>query len=300
MKIAMLGAALGAVVLAAPSHATTLSAAELLNQFNLITRGDVASTSHVEGRALIGGDLSGTFETGLNTRAADLPVSEFDALVVVGEQTGIAKGLNGGDVSIGTLSGIVDVSSGGTLTTGAINVPERFAETLDAFSISLADLEGGSPALYGQTLTFQADPLSDFTVFDMPFSALTAGVSSIDYDLAASDTIVINVSGTTGAFPNNNETKSLGRQVIWNFFEATSITLDRTVVGSILAPFAAVTVGTPYEGSLYADRVLMNSEGHLQPFSGVVPVAAVPLPASLPMISGALVLLGLARRRKAA
>ncbi|MBS1213979.1 MAG: hypothetical protein H6R26_2596, partial [Proteobacteria bacterium] len=41
------------------AHASTVDAAALLRDYNLITAGDATVSSHVDGKSLIGGNLAG-------------------------------------------------------------------------------------------------------------------------------------------------------------------------------------------------------------------------------------------------
>ncbi|MEJ2019575.1 MAG: choice-of-anchor A family protein, partial [Maritimibacter sp.] len=77
------------------AQAATLSAEELLSQFNLITVGDVTGTSgsHVHGRALVGGNWSGGSE--VYTHGDGAP-SGYAALTVGGNVTSPVKVLGGG------------------------------------------------------------------------------------------------------------------------------------------------------------------------------------------------------------
>ncbi len=53
------------------------------------------------------------------------------------------------------------------------------------------------------------------------------------------------------------------RQVIWNFIEATTVTLQRMVNGSVLAPKATLSNNTPIEGSVVAATFNQGGEVHM-------------------------------------
>lgn len=315
LSAAALAAGLAAVQ---PAAATSLTASELLDQFGLITRGDVTSTSEVEGRILIGGDLSGNMNTNFNLGSGGgVPASVFDEAIVAGTLMSGAtlRVQNGGDASVGTVAGgtTVDLQGGGTLSTGSVSVPEDYAAVLDAYSAMWAATAATATAVMnGQTLTFSATA-EPVTVFEVTWSQLYSNngynISGIDYDLGANPDalIVINVSGTSGSFTNNNELAALGSQVIWNFYEAEDFTINARWVGAVLAPGAQVTTTTALEGTLYADSARLYGEVHRQGFTGYEPAPEpapepppVPLPAGLPLLAGGLAALAALRRRRRA
>jgi len=80
--------------------------------------------------------------------------------------------------------------------------------------------------------------------------------------------------------------------VIWNFVDATSITLQRGFSGAILAPNAHLTNVNDIDGSVFVGSFTQNGEVHLPNYTGVIPAP------------GAVALLGVAgllgRRRRAA
>ena len=64
--------ALGLMSLAPAARATPITAAEILSSFNAVVLGNFSSNSDVEGRILVGGDLTGgaTFKAGIIHMAA--------------------------------------------------------------------------------------------------------------------------------------------------------------------------------------------------------------------------------------
>ena len=84
---------------------------ETLSEYNLIVLNDLASTSEVEGKTLIGGDLSGTSNYGIRLTQNDL--SNGDALVIAGDLvSGSTVNANGQSVVIaGNNNGRVNARS---------------------------------------------------------------------------------------------------------------------------------------------------------------------------------------------
>jgi len=303
----LIAAAAMGVALAAPVSAAPLTTSEILRQFNLVTFGDVTGTSHVDGRALIGGDLDSSWMV-FNMHGA--PASAYAALTVGGDITGSGVHVNnGGDVVVGgAASTTVNRNGGGTLAQdqGTAGIPD-FAATLKASSAALAEIAGVSPAIVnGNKAVFDTAPTDGLTVYSIDLSFFDL-VNEIELALNGADTVVINVSGTSGTLQDNflGDSFNAASNVIWNFYEATSLTFDRQFVGTVLAPYAAVTVtNNNIEGTLVADSAHIGGEIHQRPFAGTLPSAdptppvAVPAPAALPVFLAGLAGLGLTARRR--
>lgn len=124
---------------AGPALAAPLSALDIFKQFNVVTFGNFTSSADVEGRALIGGNMTGgaTFDL----RPASAAASSFSALTVYGNETsgGSFNVLNGGGVAIGgSNAGNFSLTGGGNVTVGGSN-----SGTLNASSGSGAVVVGG-------------------------------------------------------------------------------------------------------------------------------------------------------------
>ncbi|WP_296941995.1 choice-of-anchor A family protein [uncultured Massilia sp.] len=130
-------------------------------------------------------------------------------------------------------------------------------------------------------------------------------------NLVPGQTLIFNVSGSSGSFADNNiEFASLsGYNVLFNFYEATSVDV-RSVIGSILAPYATVSKNSGnVNGTVIVDTwnstVQINTNGFkavevagLNLGTSTPPSTAVPEPASIALVLGGLAAFGLARRRK--
>jgi len=327
--------ALGAATLAATAVAafagpavSATTAAEYLNQFNLVVFDNAQLGQDIEGRAYVGGNVTGrSFQ--VNTRNADaLAPSSYDELNVgfnvslSGNQISLQKGGDASIVGNGAFNAEGSAAPGGSRGTyyiggthtgtnnfnmvqknlGAATVmarlPADIESTLTAASSQLAGESGTALTKTGNSLVITAsDPYNVFSLDGALLSQNT--LIGYDFDIAGtSDTVVVNVSGQTlnlkdkginfGGFPDQ---VAQSTNVLWNFFEATSLTLGPQWLGSILAPFAQVSNQTPIEGALVARSFVQGGEMHIQPFAGTV--SAVPLPPSLLLFISALVGLGL-------
>jgi choice-of-anchor A domain-containing protein len=337
-------------LLAAPAGAAVVST-DALREWNLIVLGDLTSSSEVEGRTFVGGNLSGSSSNYQASGATPASPTGQPGLTVVGNVTGGHKNLNngsgavvGGNVTSGfNLNGPPQtVKVGGTIANTNVNqntVRSGLAQS-DAYFLSNLNQQ---KALLVSSLTDLSDSLSQLaanstltiahnraTLVAAPDTAgmavfnLTAAdlnrFGEIALNVNGADTVVINVSGA-GATLNDNflgGTANLGQRVIWNFHEATSLTLTTAWGGSILAPRAAATTANYVQGSAVFASLTQNGEFHLGTYAGsyfppLVPPGGdnspgggsggggggtpVPEPAAWPALLAALALLWAARRR---
>ncbi|MGR3322076.1 MAG: collagen-binding domain-containing protein [Pseudooceanicola sp.] len=331
MKTTLIGAALAAAALAAPVAAAPLSVHDLLTQYNAVSLGDLRSSQHIEGRVYVGGNLTGANISA--AYAAPLPASSHPDIVVRGDAT--IGTLNGrGDVVIGgdasanvePSGGPISVRVGGSFTgrdnTGSVDAnqagtagfaesfPDVDADTIKATSAFLGGLSGqGFTASDPNNKAF--DTLGNavasegagwdaarVTVYHTTMAELASG--GFSSNVASDETLIINVSGTSGNFGLNGlGDKSVSRNILFNFYEATDLNLNTAVWGSILAPFAHVTgFGGSTEGSVIAGSIHQNNgQIHLQPFGGDLPgMPQVPLPAGIVLLGTALLGIGAVRR----
>lgn len=268
-----------AVAVAGTSHASSV-----LSDWNLIVFGDLTSTQEVEGRTLIGGNLN----TGSSQYGTQLNPGTFagvDVLVVGGN-------INGGNVQIeagnlrlgGSQTGNLNFNGGGSLindpNAGNIAVDAR-AELLGLSSFytsltpnSSVNIPNGQPG----PLVFNAvGNIDGVAVFNVDGSQIFGNglVQQFELNLNGATSIIINVSGTTidhdagnmvGNFNSANASS-----ILWNFFEATSITTDRLLYGAVLAPDAHLTNSTVIAGSVAVNSFTQNGEVHLPNYTGYVP-----------------------------
>jgi choice-of-anchor A domain-containing protein len=332
-----LAALLPLLLLAAPSQAAPMTGADILAQFNAVIRGNFASRSDVEGRTVVGGNVT-QGATFFNNPGAAAP-SSSPALTVYGTvgQGNLNLNNGGGAAIAGSNQANINMNGGGTLTIGGansgnINVNGGSAAIAGANSGNINANGGtvsvGSPvaALPGFQATF-VDPLlqlsedlaalspnslvpatsagwpnnvpltasagSGLAVFNVTTTYLSS-LASFTVELNGRSGAVFNVYGTsyTGN-ANYNNAVAVANNVIWNFVDATSIAFNRQWGGTVLAPLAHVTNGTPIEGTLFANSYGGTGELHSRPFTAELPDpgttgTSVPVPAP-----GGLLLFGL-------
>jgi choice-of-anchor A domain-containing protein len=270
-----------------------------------------------EGRVAVGGNANLT-GFGINDKGSiDSPTAP--ALVVGGNLN-----YNMGTITYG--SALV----GGTATTNQVGFGQAGAgagltagSQPIAFAAAYADLSARSQSWGGLTangnLSFNANSgrydltgnSSTLNVFSLTSANLASFIQKgLDLIAPTGSTILINVSGPTANFTQyqmfrNGNSQGVDTKVLWNFTDATSISMDGfSFRGSILAPNAVLThnngniEGTAIVGSVAAG----NGEFHRYLFTGDLPPPAtppaVPAPAGLVLVGiGALCGVGFIRRR---
>ncbi len=192
------------LLLAASMHtasASTLDALTLLRNYNLITSGNVTSSSEVDGNALIGGNVSGGMYN-MHMISTAVP-----SLTVAGNLSGniITKGKDlhvGGDVSgsvtmnDGGNAYVGSVVSGGSLTNNANGSGNTYVLGTLAGSVNT---NGGS-TINGGTRPFDpaataSDAMATLSAFSAQLSGLTANSS---YSFSGSKVTFNAVAGANG------------------------------------------------------------------------------------------------------
>ncbi|OSP56717.1 hypothetical protein BV911_01845 [Pseudoruegeria sp. SK021] len=314
-----------------------MSVQHALMQFNGVTESNFNSNQEVEGRLYVGGDLTGsTLQVGITPPVS----SSYDALVVNGQSSiGTINVLNGNDITVrGAVNSNVNMNGNGEAHIGGTQAAgkhfnggtklENQSATDPAFDARFPSIDFATfidEANYLSTLSGVAPNLSDHNnkkfvagtpdssglfVFNTTAAALSGG--GLTLTPGAATTMLINVSGVSVTVAGNVLGGFAGApNILWNFYEATTIAVNTKIVGSVLAPLAHMSgFSGSTEGSVIAKSInLSNGELHSQPFAGIVPTAkplpapvpTVPLPAALPLLLGGLAAIsGLRLRRKIA
>ncbi|AJR23546.1 choice-of-anchor A family protein [Sphingobium sp. YBL2] len=299
-KLGILFAASVAALAASPGLASPVAGTDALREWNLIVLGNLDSSSEVEGRTFVGGDLTGTssnYQIGTPTAS---PTGQ-PGLTVVGNVTGGVKNLNNGSGAV--IGGNVDsgfnlngpsqtVKVGGTINNTNVNqnvVQSGLAGSDPAFIGNLtaqgatlagsmkqlsATLSGLSPNsqmdISGNRATFNAAPDADgLAVFSITAADLNS-IGEIAFHLNGADTAIVNVSGASINLNDNflGGTAGLGEHVIWNFGDAQNLDLTTSWGGSVLAPWAAAHSSNYIQGSAVFGSLDQDGEMHLGTYNG--------------------------------
>jgi choice-of-anchor A domain-containing protein len=296
----------GLVVFGSPAHATVLS---LASNYNVYVLGNMTeSNSDSEGRVAVGGNAT-LSSYGVGSK---LTSGAGNALVVGGNLSyNNGEIHNGNLVHGGSLTGNFGIPNG-TITHGNamdFATTSNYLTTASSYWSGLSS-NGSTLNNYGGVQLIGTDPtLNIFTLSGAQLSS-SWGVT---IDAPAGSTVLVNVTGTTDVMQymgmnfqdlNNDGSGLASRQnVIYNFYEATSLTLRGIgVQGSILAPKATVDFSNGnIDGQLIAGNLIGSGEAHNYLFQGNLPnPMPIPEPSSALFIVAAGGMLAMRRRRTAA
>ncbi|MCB5189040.1 choice-of-anchor A family protein [Methylobacillus caricis] len=333
----MLSAFAAAMLFNAGAEAA-LDANQTLNQFNAIVFGNINSSSHIDGRTWVGGNVNGGEYVG---HPNDTPASGYAGLTVKGNANNIkvngygsAIGGNlsnsamnkGSNVILGSVSNtnlndgpayVAGSDSGSNFNGGKLSSPNslmqgyldavdstNFYSVLSNTSSQLRQLDSTSSVIQnGNRATFSASAdstgLAVFNLTDIEAGSIFS-LAEFDFTLNGASTVVINVALTDitiSANFINGSAHQIGSSVIWNFYNATTVTLNNEFGGSVLALNADLTNNQNIEGGVFVKNLTQNGEIHLQPFTGNI-ITAVPEPSSYAMLLLGLGLIALTMRRR--
>ncbi len=129
-----------------PANAQALSAAQILDQFNAVIFQNFSTNSDVEGRTVIGGNMTGGTTFGINPAAE--AASSFATLTVYGNETsGNSLNVDAPGVTIGgTNAGNLNLNDGGSVFVGGSN-SGAISVTNGSSNVSVAGSNGGQISL---------------------------------------------------------------------------------------------------------------------------------------------------------
>ena len=269
-------ASLGAVV---ASSVVGSAHASVLSDWNLVVRHDMTLTSEVDGSALVGGSLSGTGNFSVHFATAP----NGDGLALAGNITaGADIDVNsGGNFRLGGGNfGTVNVNGGSTILDASVGAMVSGAMA-EAVSISNAlALLTPNGALDGAG-NFNAVPVNIGGVNVAIYSITQAqmnGLGQLNLSLGSADSVIINFVGTSANFvapPNmvGGFNQANSSRILWNFVDATSLSVNNNLNGAVLAPGADLQlIGGGINGSVVVDSISrMDAEIRESTYEGYVP-----------------------------
>lgn len=298
-SLALTTATAAALALPVLAQTSSITGIDALREWNLVVLGNLESSSEVEGRTFVGGNLTGN-SSNYGIRSTTSPNGQ-PGLTVVGDVTGSHKNINngsgavvGGNVSSGlNLNGPNQtVKVGGTISNTNVNqntVLSNLGTTDPAFvvglqqsktnltsSLSSLSFEMGTLTknseltIQGNRGTFNAQPgANGVAVFNITSADLDR-IGEIQFNLNGADTAIVNVSGRSINLNDNflGGTNNLGEHLIWNFHEAETLTLSTAWGGSVLAPLADAETRNYIQGSAVFANLKQNGEMHVGTFKG--------------------------------
>jgi choice-of-anchor A domain-containing protein len=293
------------------SFCATASIDATLSKWNLVTSGDLKHVGDIEGRAYVGGNvtMTGSFQVGNGNSG----VAPTDITLAVGGNivSGNPINLNGGSITIGgtDYSRTVNPNSHGTVSIGSSwaashsPIPQM---AQDSTYWSTLGANGTASIDASDHYIFTAPKNAALAVFNITDTASFENSLVNGFELAvgsSTTTILINVNSLDGIvnwskgnfFDLFQQSYWKGR-VLFNFYNATSITLHDQFTGYLFAPNASVTANGNIDGGIFAKDLYEASEVHLPDRNTTenswygdlpdAPVSSVPEPAAYGLWSG--------------
>lgn len=272
-----------------------LTATDILQQFNVVVFGNLSTGHDIEGRTVIGGNLThgATF---YNNPGAAAP-SQYRALTVYGNSTsGNPININngGGVTIVGDAAGLVNLNGGGSSSINGVGTPapDPLPDFVTTFSDPLADLSGllasfapnstfpsNAEPGWPNNVSLRASSGAGLAIFNITTAQLSE-LASFSVDLNGRAGAIFNVYGSSyNQSGNFQHAVDIAPDVLWNFTDATSLSFTQWG-GTILAPHATVTNSSPLEGGLFAASFNGNGEVHSRMFRQEFPGAEAPEPSS--------------------
>jgi len=282
------------------AQASVLSAATILQDFNAVVYTNASTTADIEGATVVGGNFGGA--TMYSNPTQSQPAG-FGALTVFGnllQGNGMNMDNGGSAYVAGTKSGTISFNGGGGYLTTSPGSITNFETPLNALSGSLSALTANNTFTVANNNNSDAFNVSTSTngiaVFDVTASELSS-MNSYQINPNGASTVIINVSGTSVNIDGNLNSTAAADNVIWNFYQASSVTLQTQIEGTILATGATVTNDNQIDGTLVANAWNGQGELHDYGFTGVLPATnSVPEPGDFALVIAGIGSLLLVRR----
>ncbi len=314
------GALIGVGALLFSATPTALGAS-LLTPYNVFVSGNFSDANRGTGGGVGGGLAVGGVATLGNTAANSIaiasnllgePLTAFPSsttFIAAGGVTGRGTLDTGDYYFTGTDTHFVNDGTGTKDTSDPVNFATSMAQftTLSTTWSGDAATAGDSCTTAG-TVTTCTVTKAGMNIIDVADSAVASGYTVHITGVSSADWVIINVAGTTdtlsgtitidGYAPSGNTTNAVAEDVLFNFYQATAITLGGSAMGSVLAPTAAVTGdGGQFDGSLVAASFTRNGTNGTYFYNYYFQGGQTPEPLPVAGIGAGLIVLGLFRKR---
>ncbi|QGZ41383.1 putative secreted protein with PEP-CTERM sorting signal/choice-of-anchor A domain-containing protein [Pseudoduganella flava] len=317
-----------------------LTATQVLNQLNVVSLDTINSQSHVDGRTWAAGSVTGgdygqhlssapaSSYAGLTAggSASNLHVNGGGAVVggslanaTVNSGASVVKGgvantnFNGAAYVAGTASSTNFNGGRATSPTTAMQASSAaatstdFGKVLGNLSTAMSTLKStdSKVTMQGNKAVFNAKPNSSgVAVFDLTaIDEQLFKLGEFQFNLNGATTVILNTDVKTASISANflgGGAQAIGSKTIWNFYDATNLTIGSQFGGAVLATDALLTNYQNIEGGVYVHDLKQYGEIHLQAFTGNVDfvAAAVPEPDTVALLLAGLAVIGAVRLRR--
>jgi len=189
------------LAIAGTAQAAPLTATEMLQQFNMVVTGNVTSTSHVDGRSYVGGNVWGGDYV---QHVSDTPASAYAGLTVGGNAGGGIK-VNGlGAVVKGSTAG-VNVNGGDSYVGGSATSSSFGGNAWINGAADNVTFNGAGHAASYANMNHNQDLLATTAVMDSTLAAANStNFSSVLTGLSSQLSALKATAGTSVAFSNSD------------------------------------------------------------------------------------------------
>jgi choice-of-anchor A domain-containing protein len=288
---------------------------------NAVIAGNIATNADITGRVAAAGMVTSGTTIGSNLYSDPWgSLAPYDLVSTGGLNAGEQFNINShGNVFAPGSNGNFNFNGGGhRVSTGTSGIDfNSLRSTLDNQSLALAalsangDVLGTNHSSVNPSFFVLKGTSSTLNIFNITAAQFGDTNHPLDIIAPAGSTIIINVDGTnvtlgTGIYYNdqqNSGDSSANSNILFNFSNADTVTINGQLTASALAPFAILTGNAQMAGTFIAAAIGQTGEVHNQEFTGTLPpgnpIAPTPEPASLALMgTGITALAGLVRRRK--
>ncbi|MGB9455907.1 MAG: choice-of-anchor A family protein [Bryobacteraceae bacterium] len=297
----------------------TVFAASLLTPYNVFVSGNFSDSNTgtgggvggglaVGGVAKLGGSAATSIAIASNLLGESLTAfPSSTTFIAAGGVTGRGTLDTGNYYFTGTDTRFANAGSGTLDAADPVNFTTSMAQfTTLSTSWSTDAATSGDSCTTAGTVTTCTVTKAGMNIIDVADSAVASGHTVQITGVSSADWVIINVAGATdtlsgtitidGYAPGGNATNAVAEDVLFNFYQATTITLGGSVMGSVLAPTAAVTGhGGQFDGSLVATSFTRNTNGTY--FYNYYFQGGTPEPAPVACVGVGLIALALLARR---
>jgi len=291
---------------------------------NTVIAGNISTQADVMGRVAAANIINSgtTIGSGLGSNDPYGYAATFAVVAGVGVSSGTTFNINGGG-SVYSPNGQGQYNwnenpRGSLVTTGSSGINfSALRTTLDAETLQLAGLAttgtvGAATPAGGNPSWFVLSGTSTIlNIFNLTAAEFADTNHPLDIQVPVGSTVIINVDGTSvtlgaGIYVNGvqeSDTNDDDNMILFNFGQATSVTIDGQLDGAVLAPFAILSGNSQMGGTFIAAAIGQTGEIHNDEFDGTLPTttAATPEPGSLALLgTGVLSAVGMIPRRRKA
>jgi choice-of-anchor A domain-containing protein len=287
---------------------------------NTVIAGNISTQADITGRVAAAGVVTNGTTIGSNLYADPWgSQASFDLVSTGGLNSGEQFNINShGNIYAPGSNGNFNFNGGGhRVTTGSSGIDfNSLRTTLDTKSLGLASLTANGQVLgtnhssVNPSFFVLKGTSSTLNIFNITAAQFGDTNHPLDIIAPQGSTIIINVDGKnvslgTGIYYNdqqNSGDSSLDTNILFNFSDADTVTINGQLTASLLAPFAILSGNAQMAGTFIGAAIGQTGEVHNQEFNGTLPptdpIAPTPEPASLALLgTGITLLAGFVRKR---